>query len=431
MSKQYISQFQMPDGSIAHLKDADVPSVDTVLDKNSNNPISNAAVTRALENFKPGEDIRTPEVQYPDVPDMPTPYLIIGPEKIYEPIQDEWHDFSYPYTTGDSNWMTFGFMRANGSLEIQNLEIRHAETGALLYSQKDDANLFDGSGSMSGSGLPYYAGMYYFGYYNNTEGVHWGPYKGGLSIASLANDINSRLVIVKSGTYIGEGIPTIISGQWIVRDFTPNRSLYCLQWLKTPGLYKIVGDGKILPLTYYGDFLFLDVKTAVVNEANNIVNRYFTIFTKSPLIYQESYEKTTIWKKEVSGYYQPQDSNLKYWDSGWIVNPYSNAGYYSEKLTGEIYRGYPVYSKYIHYGVPINGAQMEVLPSGNEITVIRHHGTLGRCSLPYDLGASSYSAHSYTNGRKIFLKCTDDWAVQNNFYAWSELVEYIKKENLY
>ena len=169
MSKQYISQFQMPDGSIAHLKDADVPSVDTVLDKNSNNPISNAAVAQALEKFQPGENIGTQEVQYPNVPDMPTPYLIIGPEKIYEPIQDEWHDFSYPYTTGNSNWMTFGFMRSNGALDIRGLEIRHAETGELLYSLSEDIAI--GPGAYGTSTLPHSVSMYYFGHYNNITNV--------------------------------------------------------------------------------------------------------------------------------------------------------------------------------------------------------------------------------------------------------------------
>ena len=427
MADTYISKFQMPDGSVAQLKDERIQAVDTQLNEYSQNPVANAAVAAALKNIETENIIK--EVQYPDVPDMPAPYLIIGPEKIYEPVQNEWHDFNYTYITGDNNWTTFGFMQATGVLDIRNIEIRHAETGDLLYSQFNDSAL--GEGAMGTTLLPHNVGMYYFGYWNNSINVGAGISQSCLTIESRGDDINSRIVIVKSGTYIGENIPTIISGQWKVTDYAPNQSLFCLQWLKTPGVYKIKGDGELL--VHGGSDYLLELKTIILN---GVTHRYFTIFCDEGMT-NTDYTGTFIQNsntltKEVTNFPTVDISYIQSdWKKFWIFERYREMRYGEEILTGEIFKGYPVYAKMCYFGTPINGTKM-IVDNVTEMTVIRHHGHLGSCSLPYNIGGSTWSAHSYTNGREITLKCTNDFADPDHglTYGWTELVEYIKKWNL-
>ncbi len=97
----------------------------------------------------------------------------IGPEATSGAISvtantDGWVAFEQTYTTGDSNWLKYGFWYTTGTLSIADLTMTDGD-GNVIYDMATDSNLV--AGDIAPGNFPQQQGMWYLGYYNSSDNV--------------------------------------------------------------------------------------------------------------------------------------------------------------------------------------------------------------------------------------------------------------------
>ena len=137
----------------------------------------------------------------------------------------DWTPFELSYTTGDSNWLKFGFWYAQGTLSIADITFEDAE-GNVIYDMATDTALV--AGTYDAAKQPAQLGMWYIGYYGDKSDIsctidpaYVAPYEPQrvMSITSANGDVNSKMIITQSGTYLGAGKDVTVKGYYKIEDY--------------------------------------------------------------------------------------------------------------------------------------------------------------------------------------------------------------------
>ena len=227
----YLSYYNVADGSVAHIDPAYVPPYNpkrTMSITSANGDVnSKMIITQSGTYLGAGKEVTVKGYykieNYAVVNPDANPGVLIKGNNVGGNT-DGWVAFEQTYTTGDSNWFGFEFWYATGTLSVADITMTDAD-GKVIYDFATDANLPEGDIE-----APYgtQKGMWYLSYYNVADGsvahidpAYVPPYnpKRTMSITSANGDVNSKMIITQSGTYLGAGKEVTLKGYYKIENF--------------------------------------------------------------------------------------------------------------------------------------------------------------------------------------------------------------------
>ena len=148
----------------------------------------------------------------------------------------DWTPFELSYTTGDSNWLKFGFWYAQGTLSIADITFEDAE-GNVIYDMATDADLV--AGTYDAAKQPAQLGMWYIGYYSDkseisctVDPVYVAPYvpQRVMSYTAGGTQIEGKMLVTGSGSKFGAGKEVTVKGYVKVENYVnKNDTDHCVQ----------------------------------------------------------------------------------------------------------------------------------------------------------------------------------------------------------